>query len=64
FLYMVYLVAVMLLGFEHRWGIAKMVGVMLAGTVPFLSFWAEHRVTRRARARIAAGQPEPAPARQ
>jgi len=64
FLYMAYLVAVMLLGFEHRWGIAKMVGVMLAGTVPFLSFWVEHRVTRRARARIAAGRAEPAPARR
>ena len=53
-----------MLGFELRWSLTKMVGVMLAGVVPFLSFWAEHRVTRQARARIAAGAPEPAPARR
>lgn len=61
FLYMVYLVAVMLLGFELRWGLGTIVGVMLAGCVPFLSFWVEHRMTRRARgqlaARAAAGAP-------
>lgn len=58
FLYMVYLVAVMLLGFELRWGLATIVGVMLAGTVPFLSFWAEHRMTQRARRQLAARRSE------
>ncbi|MCE0486363.1 DUF3817 domain-containing protein [Ornithinimicrobium sediminis] len=52
FLYMVYLVAVALLGFELRWGLLKMVGVMLAGTVPFLSFWVEHRVSAGAQQEI------------
>ncbi|GAA1152532.1 DUF3817 domain-containing protein [Ornithinicoccus hortensis] len=54
FLYMVYLVAVMMLGFELRWGMGRIVGVMLAGVVPFLSFYVEHRVSRQARAQLAA----------
>ncbi|MFK5634616.1 MULTISPECIES: DUF3817 domain-containing protein [unclassified Ornithinimicrobium] len=54
--YMVYLVAVALLGFELRWGLGRMVLVMLAGCVPFLSFWVEHRVHTAASAQIAAGR--------
>lgn len=54
FLYMVYLVAVAMLGFALRWEIGPMVLVMLAGCVPFLSFWVEHRVTTKARAQIEA----------
>ncbi|RIK16211.1 MAG: DUF3817 domain-containing protein [Acidobacteria bacterium] len=54
--YMVYLVAVALLGFELRWGLGKMVGVMLAGCVPFLSFWVEHRVHGQALAQIEAAE--------
>ncbi|AXH97687.1 DUF3817 domain-containing protein [Ornithinimicrobium avium] len=54
--YMVYLVAVALLGFELHWGLGKMVGVMLAGCVPFLSFWVEHRVHGRALAQIEAAE--------
>lgn len=52
FLYMIYLVAVFLLGFELRWGLGTIVGVMLAGCVPFLSFWVERRMTNRARAQL------------
>ncbi|WP_289017446.1 DUF3817 domain-containing protein [uncultured Ornithinimicrobium sp.] len=51
--YMVYVAAVALLGFELRWGLGRMVLVMLAGCVPFLSFWVEHRVSREASAQIA-----------
>lgn len=50
--YMVYLVAVALLGFELRWGLGRMVLVMLAGCVPLLSFWVEQRVSREAVAQI------------
>ena len=53
FLYMLYLVAVAMLGFELRWSLATMVGVMLAGTVPFLSFVVERRMTRQAKAELA-----------
>jgi len=46
FVYMVYLVATALLGFKVNWPLTKIVLVMLAGCVPFLSFWVEHRVSR------------------
>ncbi|MFX0538248.1 DUF3817 domain-containing protein [Ornithinimicrobium sp. Y1847] len=52
--YMVYIVATAMLGFELRWGMGKMVGVMLAGCVPFLSFWVEHKVSQQAKAQIEA----------
>lgn len=52
YLYMVYLVATALLGFAMRWGIGKMVLVMLAGCVPFLSFWVEHRISAETVARL------------
>jgi len=44
FLYMVYLVAVFDLGRRVGWPVKRMVLIMLAGTVPFLSFYAESRV--------------------
>ena len=46
FLYMVYLVAAFDLGRRARWPLGRLIVVMLAGTVPFLSFWAERAVTR------------------
>ena len=46
FIYMVYLVATALLGFKVGWSLPKMVGVMLAGVVPLLSFYVEHRVAQ------------------
>lgn len=45
-LYMVYLVTVLLLGTSVHWTPGRMVLVMLAGTVPGMSFVAERRVTR------------------
>ncbi|WP_308123383.1 DUF3817 domain-containing protein [Modestobacter marinus] len=53
FLYMVYLVAAFDLALKARWTAKGTVLVLLAGVVPFLSFWAERRVTSRVRA----GQP-------
>jgi integral membrane protein len=55
FLYMVYLVAVFDLGRRAGWPLGRMVLLMLAGTVPFVSFYAERVVTRSAR------KPEPEP---
>jgi integral membrane protein len=43
-LYMIYVFATANLGFKMRWTPGRMVAVMLAGVVPFLSFWAEHKV--------------------
>jgi integral membrane protein len=50
FLYMVYLVATFDLGRRMDWPLKRMALVMLAGTVPFLSFVAERWITRRVRA--------------
>jgi integral membrane protein len=45
FLYMVYLVTAVDLAFRARWSPVRTVLVMLAGTIPFLTFYAERRVT-------------------
>jgi integral membrane protein len=50
FLYMVYLVLTFDLGRRADWPLKRMALVMLAGTVPFLSFVAERSVTRQLRA--------------
>ena len=49
FLYMVYLVAAVNLAFRARWSPVKTVLVMLAGTIPTMSFVAEHFVTKAVR---------------
>ena len=36
--------ATALLGFKVGWSLTKMVLVMLAGCVPFLSFWVERKI--------------------
>lgn len=45
FLYAVYLLASLDLGYRSRWGIGRTVLVLLAGTIPFASFYAEHRIS-------------------
>ena len=47
FLYMIYLVAAFDLSRRAGWPLSRLVLVMLAGTVPFLSFWAERVVTKK-----------------
>ncbi len=56
FIYMVYLVATALLGFKVGWSLTRMVLVMLAGCVPFLSFWVERRVAREVEDGLAAAR--------
>ena len=46
FLFMAYLALTFDLSRRVNWPFKRMVLVMLAGTIPFLSFWAEHNVTR------------------
>uniref|UniRef100_UPI0035C9DE3D DUF3817 domain-containing protein n=1 Tax=uncultured Jatrophihabitans sp. TaxID=1610747 RepID=UPI0035C9DE3D len=41
-LYVIYLVATVVLGFRLRWPLPRYVLVMLAGTIPTMSFVAEH----------------------
>ena len=49
FLYMLYLVLVLDLARRCRWNPIRMILVMAAGTVPFLSFVAEHYTTHAVR---------------
>ena len=46
FLYIVYLGVTLDLARRRGWSLLRTVGVMLAGTVPFLSFVVERQVTR------------------
>lgn len=54
FIYMVYLAATARLGLAAGWSLIKMLGVMLAGCVPFLSFWVERKVSNTVKQRLAA----------
>jgi integral membrane protein len=49
-LYMGFLVVAAMLARAERWGPGFTITTLLAGTVPILSFWAEHRATKAARA--------------
>jgi integral membrane protein len=51
FLFMIYLVAALDLGVRLRWNPVRLVLVMAAGTIPFMSFVAERNVMRQVRAR-------------
>jgi integral membrane protein len=44
--YLVYLMAAVRLAFARRWKLPRIVVVLLAGTVPFLSFVMERRLER------------------
>ena len=50
YLYLVYVIVSAMLGVRLRWPIPRFALVMLAGTIPTMSFVAEHFVTRAARA--------------
>ncbi len=60
FLYMVYLAVSMHLAVKCRWPLGRTVLVLLAGTVPFLSFAVERQITRLARTEaVATGRRTP-----
>ena len=48
-LYMIFLVTAFLLARRERWDATFTVVTLVCGTVPMLSFWAEHRATARVR---------------
>ncbi|MDH2427949.1 DUF3817 domain-containing protein [Sphaerisporangium sp. TRM90804] len=54
FVYAVYLLTALNLGLKARWTWPYTLGVLLAGTIPFLSFPIERKVTERVQERIAA----------
>lgn len=49
-LYMIFLVSAFILSRKARWPIGFTLVTLLCGTIPILSFWAEHRATARVRA--------------
>jgi len=49
-LYMIYLVVTIDLAIKARWAIKRTVLVLLAGCVPFVSFFVERQVTKRVKA--------------
>jgi integral membrane protein len=49
YLYLIYVITVAVLGVRLKWPLARFALVMLAGTIPTMSFVAEHFVTRAAR---------------
>ena len=49
-LYMIFLVMAALLARKAKWSIPFTVVTLLAGTIPFASFWAERRATMTVRA--------------
>ena len=60
--YIVYIAATVNLSFKMRWSLLKMVGVILAGCVPFLSFYIERKVSANVEGDLAALAEEvPAP---
>ena len=54
-LYFIYLIVGVDLAFRMRYGILKTLGILLAGTIPFMSFVAERVTHRDVTARINAG---------
>jgi integral membrane protein len=63
--YIVYVAVSLDLVFRMRWNLLGALGVVLAGTIPFMSFVAEAKVRRSVQSRLAvppAGVSAPAPA--
>lgn len=48
--YAVYLVLTFDLSIKVRWPLGRTIGTLLAGTVPFLSFYVEHKRTQQVKA--------------
>lgn len=61
-LYMAFLVVAFVLSRRAGWDLTFTLTTMLMGTVPILSFWAEHRATVDVRRRIAAQEASGPPA--
>lgn len=58
-LYMIFLVTAFLLARRERWDLGYAAITLVCGTIPILSFWAEHRATQRVRASYGEDVPVP-----
>lgn len=61
--YLIYVMVTATLGVRLRWPLPRYVLVMLAGTIPTMSFFAEHYVTRAVRSAAGAPGDQPVSAR-
>jgi len=61
FLFMIYALLCLDLGFRMRWGLGRLFFMVIAGMIPFLSFVAEVKVSRWVTEETAAAHPEPEP---
>ena len=52
-LYFIYLIAAVDLTFQMRWSILATICILLAGTIPFASFFADNWVTKKVHAQLA-----------
>jgi integral membrane protein len=59
-LYMIFLVTAFMLARQQRWDLPFTLLVLACGTVPILSFWAEHKATARTRAAAPTSSTAPA----
>ena len=59
-LYLLYVAAGLDICFRMRFSVVRTVAVLLAGTIPFASFFADHYVAKSVHARIASMEPAPA----
>ena len=57
---MIFLVTAFLLARRERWDLAFTVVTLVCGTIPLVSFWAEHRATARVRREAHIERPAPA----
>jgi integral membrane protein len=55
YLFMLLLILIAVLARRHRWAPSFIITTMLFATIPFVSFWAEHRATAAVRADAPAG---------
>lgn len=61
YIYLAYVLAVLWLAVDRRWGVWATVGTMLAGTIPFVGFVVEHRLANRERERLQEQQSKDVP---
>ncbi len=61
FLYIIYLIFAFDLGSKAKWPFGKLLWVLLSGTIPFVAFFVERKVTRSVEPLI--GEPAPAVAK-
>jgi integral membrane protein len=58
---MIFLITAFQLSRRAGWDLPFTIVTLICGTIPVLSFWAEHRATARVRAEMAATAPTSSP---